>query len=65
MVVVYREHNEDVQFAAGDDGGGNTCRTSGVVEEAAEVTHPIVGKKHNLGEELCDEKEGGGGTVIG
>ena len=40
-----KEHN-------GDD--GNTRRTSVVVE--AGVTHPIVGKEHNLEEELCDEK---------
>ena len=51
-----KEHNGDVELAvAGDDDGGNTRRTSGVVE-AAEVTHPIVGKEHNLEEELCDEK---------
>ena len=55
MVVADKEHNEEVEFAAGDNNGGNTCHTSGVVEEA-EVTHPIVGKEHNLEEELCDEK---------
>ena len=50
-----KEHNEDVELA--DDDGGNTHRTSGVVEEEAEVTHPTVGKEHNLEEGLCDEKE--------
>lgn len=48
-----KEHNEDVEPAVGDD-DGNTRRTSGVV--GAEATHPIVGKEHNLEEELCDEK---------
>ena len=42
-----KEHNGD---------GGNIRRTSAVVEAEAEVTHPIVGKEHNLEEELCDEK---------
>ena len=54
MIVVDKEHNGDVELAAGDDDDGNTRRTSGVVE--AEVTHPIVGKEHNLEEELYDEK---------
>ena len=56
MVVVDKEHNGDVEFVAGDDDDGNTRRTSEVVEEEAEVRHPIVGKEHNLEEELCDEK---------
>ena len=55
MVDVDKEHNEEVELAAGDDNGGNTCHTSGVVKEA-EVTHFIVGKEYNLEEELCDEK---------
>ena len=51
-----KEHNEDVEFVAGDDDGGNTHRTSEVVEEEEEVTRPIVGKEHNLEEEVCDER---------
>ena len=51
-----KEHNGDVELAAGDDDDGNTRRTSGVVEAEVEVTHPIVGKEHNPEEEPCDEK---------
>ena len=50
MVVEDKEHNEDVELVAGDDDDGNTRRTSEVVEEEEEVTHPIVGKEHNLEE---------------
>jgi hypothetical protein len=53
---VDKEHNGDVELAAGDDDDGNMRHTFGVVEAEAEATHPIVGKEHNLEEEPCDEK---------
>ena len=41
-----KEQNEDVEFAAGNNGGGNTRCTSGVGQEA-KVPYPIVSKEHN------------------
>ena len=41
-----KEQNGDIEFTAGNDGGGNTRSTSGF-EQEAKVPYPIVGKEHN------------------
>ena len=43
---VDKEQNGDIEFTAGNDGGGNTRSTSGF-EQEAKVPYPIVGKEHN------------------